>query len=184
MSYKQNCKICWSLSSTTGHIKDTSGFNSRINQTKDINKDTIFVMLDVKSLYTKIPNHEGVEAVKSTLNCLSQKPIATKVIIKFLFLILILKNCLFRGIHFLHYQSSSIFTKYKQDLICEQFVHQITLAFPWNILKKAYLYINLFSTFYYKCIDDILFLWNGAIIQLQECIKSLTIDSIKLHQIL
>ena len=149
MSYKQNCKICWSLSSTTGHIKDTSGFNSRINQTKDINKDTIFVMLDVKSLYTKIPNHEGVEAVKSTLNCLSQKPIATKVIIKFLFLILILKNCLFRGIHFLHYQSSSIFTKYKcapnyTSIPMEYFEKSIFIhKFIFNFLLQMYWWYTL-----------------------------------------
>ena len=32
-----------------------------------------------------IPNHEGIEAVKSPLNSISQEPIATKGIIKFLF---------------------------------------------------------------------------------------------------
>ena len=57
-----------------------------LGETKDINKYTILVALDVKSLYTNITNHEGIEAVKSALNYVSQKPIATKVIIKFLFL--------------------------------------------------------------------------------------------------
>ena len=75
--------------SLPSYIKDTSDFIKRINETKDINKDTILVTLDVKSLYTNILNHEGIEAVKRALNSVSQKPIATKVIIKFLFLILL-----------------------------------------------------------------------------------------------
>ena len=81
------------------YVEDTSDFINRINETKDINKDTILVTLDVKSLYTNIPNHEGIEAGKSALNSVSQKPIATKVIIKFLLLILTLNNFVFNGIH-------------------------------------------------------------------------------------
>ena len=48
-----------------------------------------------------IPNHEGTEAVKSPLNFISQEPIATKGIIKFLFLTLTLNNFGFNGIHYL-----------------------------------------------------------------------------------
>ena len=64
--------------SLPSYIKDTSDFINRINEAKDIKKDTILVTLDVKSLYTNIPNHEGIEAVKSALNSVSQKLIATK----------------------------------------------------------------------------------------------------------
>ena len=81
--------------SLSSNIKNTSDFINRINETKDINKDTILVTLDVKLLYTNIPNHEGIEAVKSALNDVSQNPIARKVIIKFLFLILTLNNFVF-----------------------------------------------------------------------------------------
>ena len=58
-------------------------------------------MLDVKSLYTNILNHERIEAVKSALNSVSQKSIGMKVIIKFLFLILTLNNFVFNGIRYL-----------------------------------------------------------------------------------
>lgn len=34
--------------------------------------------MEVKPLYTHIPCHEGIEAVKETLNTESNKPIATK----------------------------------------------------------------------------------------------------------
>ena len=66
-----------------------------------MNKDTILVTLDVKSLYTNIPNHEGIEAVKNTLNSTSQKPIAMEVTIKLMFLILTLNNFIFNGIQYL-----------------------------------------------------------------------------------
>ena len=55
-------------------------------------KDAILVSMHVKSLCTSIPNHEGIQAVKEKLNAQSDKPIATKVIIKFISLILTLNN--------------------------------------------------------------------------------------------
>ena len=85
----------------SSYIKDTLDFVNKINETKEINKDTILVTLDDKSLYTNISNHEEIEAVKCALNSVSQKPIATKVIIKFLFLLLTLSNFVFNGIHYM-----------------------------------------------------------------------------------
>ena len=38
--------------SLSSYVKDTSDFINRINETKDINQDTILVTLDVKSLYS------------------------------------------------------------------------------------------------------------------------------------
>ena len=58
--------------SLPSYVKDTSDFINKINETKDINKHTILVTLDVKSLYTNILNHEGIEAVKRALNCISK----------------------------------------------------------------------------------------------------------------
>ena len=133
--------------------------------TKDINKDTILVTLDVKSLYTNIPNHEGIEAVKSALNSVSQKPIATKVIIKFLFLILTPNNFVFNGIHYLQKIGCAIGT------ICAPNYANIFMG----KFEKTYIYpyINQFSNFYCRFIDDIFFIWNGTVMQLQEFIKKL-----------
>ena len=78
--------------SLPSYIKDTSNFVNRINEKKDINKDTILVSLDVKSLYTNIPNPERIEAVKCALNSVSQKAIATKVIITFLLIVITINN--------------------------------------------------------------------------------------------
>ena len=48
--------------------------------------------MDVKVLYTSIPNHVGIDAVKETLNNGAKKAIATRIHVDFFYLILILKN--------------------------------------------------------------------------------------------
>ena len=146
--------------SLPSYIKDTSDFTNRINKTKDINKGTILVTLNVKSLYTNIPNNEGIEAVKSALNSISKRPIATKVIIKFLFLTLTLNNFVFNGIHFLQKIGCVMGT------ICTPNYANIFMG----KFEKTYIYpyINQFSNFYCRFINDIFFIWNGTVIQLQE----------------
>ena len=44
---------------------------------KDISKDSILITLDVKALYSNIPNHEVVQAAKETPNDQAKKPIQT-----------------------------------------------------------------------------------------------------------
>ena len=48
-------------------------------------RHAILVSMDVKPLYSNIPNHERIESVKEKPNVQTEKSIATKVIIKFLF---------------------------------------------------------------------------------------------------
>ena len=66
---------------------------NKLENVKDISKDSILVTLDVKALYTNIPNHEDIEAVKETFNNQAKKPIATRIIINFLDLILMGTIC-------------------------------------------------------------------------------------------
>ena len=49
-------------------------------------------MMDAKSLYTNIPNSEGIATVKNAYESYPKKSIATKVITTFLSIILTLKN--------------------------------------------------------------------------------------------
>ena len=63
--------------------------------------DSILVTLDVKALYTNIPNHEDIEAVKETLNNQTKKPTATRAINKFLYLILTGDKFVFNGVKYL-----------------------------------------------------------------------------------
>ena len=85
----------------TTYVKGTTDFINKLENVKDTSKDSILVTLDVKALYTHISNHEGIETVKETLNNQAKKPIATRVIIKFLYLILTLNNFVFNGINYI-----------------------------------------------------------------------------------
>ena len=73
-------------------------------------RDTILVSIDVKSLYTNIPNHEGIEAAKENLNTQTDKPVVTRVIIKFIFLILTINNFIFNSINYLQIKGCAMIT--------------------------------------------------------------------------
>ena len=54
------------------NVKDSNDFINKINN-HNISKKSIFVTLDVKSLYTSIPNPEGIAAVKKPTNAINTK---------------------------------------------------------------------------------------------------------------
>ena len=118
------------------YIKDYSDFSNRIIETKYINKDAIIVTLDVRSLYTNIPNHERIGTVKSALNSISRKPIAKS--IKFLFLILTLNNFAFNGILYLQKIGCAMGTICKPNyanIFMEKFEKNIHLSIQKFIFK-------------------------------------------------
>ena len=79
------------------YIKDTDDFINKINN-YNIPKESIFVRLDVKSLYTSIPNPEGIAAVKKAHERYQHKTVPTKVTTTFLALILTLNNLIFNSV--------------------------------------------------------------------------------------
>ena len=48
------------------NVKDTQDFLKKLKKIKDIPQEGLLVTLDVKSLYTNIPNNEGIKAVKES----------------------------------------------------------------------------------------------------------------------
>ena len=87
------------MTKTDSYIQDTTDF---INKTKDINvpKGSLLVTMDVKSLYTNIPNNEGMNAVDETLT-INKTPTKLKtVILTFLHFILTLNNFIFNGTNY------------------------------------------------------------------------------------
>ena len=147
------------------YIQDTTDFINKINKTENITENTFLVTLDVKSLYTNIPNHEGIEAAKEALNSVNEKPIATKVIIKFLFLILTLNNFIFNGLHYLQKIGCAMGT------ICAPTYANIFMG----EFEKKFIYpcIKSFCNFYCRFIDDIFLLWNGTEEELLSFISKL-----------
>ena len=64
-------------------------FIRKINNLERIPENSILVTMDIRSLYTSIPNNEGIKAVKRTL---SKKNIARRIIATFFHLVLTLNN--------------------------------------------------------------------------------------------
>ena len=52
------------------YVKDCTDFIRKINSMEKI-PDSILVTMDVRSLYTNIPNKDGIEAVETTLKRIS-----------------------------------------------------------------------------------------------------------------
>ena len=70
----------------------TKDFIQKFNQVEEVPENSLLVTLDVKSLYTNIPNNEGIKAVKEAYDKHPNKTVLTKVITTFLSLILTLNN--------------------------------------------------------------------------------------------
>ena len=92
------------------YVKDTTNFINKFENVKDTLKDSILVKLNEEALYTNILSHEGIEAVKETLNNQTEKPIATWVIIKFLYIIWTLNSFVFNVISKKDRAMSAIYT--------------------------------------------------------------------------
>ena len=46
------------------YVKDTNGFINKINVIKSVPKNSYLVTMDVRSLYTNIPNAKGISVAK------------------------------------------------------------------------------------------------------------------------
>ena len=65
---------------TPSYIKDTNNFINNVNDIRNIPRKSYLVTMDVKSLYTNIPNSEGMATVKKAYDNYPKKSIATTVI--------------------------------------------------------------------------------------------------------
>ena len=92
------------------HIKDTKQFLNELDKIPaSQSKDSYLVTLDVRSLYTNIPNEERIHIIK---NLLQQKQSnLTSAIIAFLWLILTLNNFIFNATNYLQLSGVAMGTK-------------------------------------------------------------------------
>ena len=84
--YQINFEICWSPSPATGkaihsNIKDANNFIDKVNYFS-VPVNSILVTMEVRSLYTSIPNSEGITAAKKRYENYIPKTLPTKIIDK------------------------------------------------------------------------------------------------------
>ena len=145
------------------YIKDTTDFLNKLDSLpKKLPKNTIMVTMDVRALYTNVPNNEGIEAVKHFLRARNNPGDETlsRIISTFLMLILSLNNFVFNEEHYVQVNGASMGTK------CAPTYASLFMGLfeQTHILPKIQDNILLYSRY----IDDIFFLWKGTERELQE----------------
>lgn len=98
------------------HIKDTTDFINHIEALKDIPPDALLVTLDVTSLYTNIPNEEGIRAVLEYVLHDRERTLEARWIRDLLKLVLYKNNFEFNGHHFLQIGGTAMGTKVAPSL--------------------------------------------------------------------
>ena len=139
---------------TPSYVKDTTDFIKKLNACgNEIDGNTYLVTLDVKSLYTKIPNDEGIRANRTFL-ARAGKAVLIPVVTKFLWLILTLNNFIFNGMNYLQTNGASMGTKCAPNYANLFMAHFEEMFIYPRIRGKALLYL--------RYIDDIFLIWKGT----------------------
>ena len=141
---------------TASYVKDTTDF---LNKTRNIvvPPNSLLVTVDVKSLYTNIPNEEGIAAIDDTLNRSNTDTSLKTVILTLLDKILTLNNFVFNGEHYLQIKGCAMGTK------CAPTANLFMDNFETN---KIYPTTKQKAKLYLRFIDDIFMLWTGTLAEL------------------
>ena len=103
--------------------------------------------MDVSSLYTNIPNDEGIESIRETLSKNGNPPATTDIMTSFLLLILTLNNFTFNGNHYLQVKGCAMGTKCAPSY-ANLFMGKFEKKYIYNRIKNK-------SKLYLRFIDDI-----------------------------
>ena len=116
--------------------------------------NSYFVSLDARSLYTSIPNFEGIKVVKTSLENLPKRTVATKGITTFLSLILTLNNFVLNCKNYSQIKGCSYAPAYA-NIFMDHFER-----------KYVYLFLEEYSLSYLRFIDDIFFIFSTYLSQM------------------
>ena len=151
------------------YIKDTTHFLNKLSEIDHLPEDAILVTMDVSSLYTNIPHNEGLNATAQVLEEDASFTGSTRVIIKFLSLILNLNNFTFNDQNFLQIKGCSMGSKCSStyaDLFMGKFEE-----------REIFPRIQGQHLCYYRFRDDIFMIWIGG----EESLKKFLDEINKVH---
>ena len=159
------------------YIKDTTHFLSVLSSIHTLNEGTILVTLDVSSLYTNIPNREGIEACKIMLNTMRPHARAptNDSIIKLLTLVLSKNNFDFNEKHYLQIGGTAMGTR-----VAPSYANTFM---GWFEDEFVYTY-NPAPMVWKRFIDDIFVIWthglerlNAFVHHLNNCLPSIKFEA-------
>ena len=155
------------------YIKDTTDFLNKLGQIDTITTKSLLVSLDVSSLYTNIPNKEGVEATHQALlteRVLVNNP-SNLSLAELLWLVLTLNNFRFNDNDYLQIGGTAMGTR-----LAPSFAN--IFMYPFED-KHVYPY-PLKPTVWLRYIDDIFMVWDHGLDELNQFIAHLnTSDSLQ-----
>ena len=136
------------------YLKDTTDFLNFIETTK-LPKNTILVSMDVTSLYTNIPQEEGITTVCEAYEDFYQKNprIPTRYLSEMLSLILQENSFQFNGKDYLQTHGTAMGTK-----MAVAFANIFMAKIEQEILRQS----NVKPIFWKRFIDDVISMWNTS----------------------
>ena len=152
---------------TQSYIRDTQDFISKMKSLGPIPQGAILCTLDVSSLYTNIPNHEGILAVAEKLRQDPSKAPITKFILDLLKLVLHSMNFTFNGDHYLQTGGTAMGTS-----LAPNYANLFMDRFETKALAGYHLKPLVWKRF----IDDIILVWThgeDSLIKFIEYLNSL-----------
>ena len=147
-------------------IRDTNDFLTKLKSIKNIPKNSIFVTMDVSSLYTNIDHEEGAQACYEKLETRLNKTVPSTTLKNLI--LLILKSNIFRfGNNFYHQiKGTAMGTPMAPNyanLFMDKFETSLLNDFFNKTGKKPFIWL--------RYIDDIFFIWTEGHESLQDFIQ-------------
>ena len=144
----------------TSYLKDTTDFLNFIEKTK-LPKNTILVSMDVTSLYTNIPQEEGMTTVCEAYEEFYQEnpPIPSRYLREMLSLILQENSFQFNGKDYLQTHGTAMGTK-----MAVAFANIFMAKIETEILRQS----NTKPIFWKRYIDDVISMWNTSTDKIEE----------------
>ena len=156
------------------YVKDTTDFVNKIDTVGKVHAHSIVGTLDVTSLYTNIPNEEGIQTIESILEKERLPTLNPRngTLIKLLRTVLTKNNFMFNGQNYLQIGGTAMGTR-----VAPSYDNLYMRALETKILENYHLKPRV----WYRYIDDIFFIWDHGPTELTNWLKYLngTNDTIK-----
>ncbi len=142
------------------YIKDSAEFVKIIDHLEAFTGNCILVTMDVTSLYSNIPNGDGLRAIANLIRG-KEHLIPNYDILKLLEMVLHKNNLEFNGENYLQVGGTTMGTKVAPTYAC---------LFMANLEERMLATAKNVPALFFRYVDDIMFLWQGSPVELQELI--------------
>ena len=137
------------VKSIPSYIRDTTDFLNKINSIS-IGLDDFLVTMDVSSLYTNIPHHDGIAAIREALNKRIDQTPHTWILLRLVHFVLNKNFFEFNGKFYLQKMGTAMGTK-----MAPNYANLFMQSIEEKLLNSSHLKPKA----WYRFIDDIWFVW-------------------------